>query len=217
MMAASTTAAMMIHIAVRRVVTETMFTTSELWVPAPGGNHAGPADPASARLIVSIQPVPNLIVGVRWAGYLAVTRFRSVWVVAEPDFVCGVLGQAGQCLGHRCGVESVGVEVGGIVESQPLQPVLVFRVVGIVEGLHKLGVAPDAAAVLRRGGASPTGAARIGRRLVAVEDLLNQDVVFPVVAEVVGVAQLAVHRRGVLLQRHRRLSAVSQVGGGGAE
>ncbi len=39
MTAAITTAAMMIHIVARRVVTETMFTTPQARVPGPGGNH----------------------------------------------------------------------------------------------------------------------------------------------------------------------------------
>ena len=37
----------------------------------------------------------------------------------------------GQCPGHCFCVESVGVELGGVVESQPLQPVVVLLVGGI--------------------------------------------------------------------------------------
>src|SRR5664280_3218485 len=62
-----------------------------------------------------------------------------------------VSARKGQCPGHCCCVESVGVELGGVVESQPLQPVFVLLVGGVVQNLHELGVAPDAAAVVGRG------------------------------------------------------------------
>jgi len=94
---------------------------------------------------------------------------------------------------------------------------IVLLVGGVLQHLHELGVAPDAAAVVGRGGTPPTRAPRVPRRLVVVEYLLHQDVVVPVVAEVVGVAQRAVQRGGDLLQRHRCFRAATQVGVGGTE
>src|SRR4029077_11290813 len=101
--------------------------------------------------------------------------------------------------------------------SEPLQPVFVLLVGGVPQNLHELGVAPDAAAVVGRGGTPPPRATRVPRGLVMVENLLHPDVVVPVVAEIVGVAQLAVDRGGDLFQRHRLFRAVTQVGGGGPE
>src|SRR5262249_13905049 len=72
---------------------------------------------------------------------------------------------------------------------------------------------PDPAAVVRRGGAPATRAPR-GRRLAGVEHLFYDDVVLPVVAEVVGIPELALHRGGDLLQRHPLLRAVAEPGVG---
>src|SRR4051795_2079965 len=101
--------------------------------------------------------------------------------------VGGVSAQFGQCLGHRVGVELCGVEVGGVAEPEPLQHVCVAWMGGVGQGFGEVGVAPDAAAVLGRGGASSAGAAWIADRAVPVENLLHHDIVFPVVAGVVGV------------------------------
>ena len=115
------------------------------------------------------------------------------------------------------GVELCGVEVGGVAEPEPLQHVVVAWMGGVGQGLGEVGVAPDAAAVLRRGCASSAGAAWIAERAVPVENLFHHDIVFPVVAEVVGVADRAACRGGDLLQRDRRLGTMAEFGVGDAE
>src|SRR6266536_1264786 len=90
----------------------------------------------------------------------------------------------------------VGRRIGGGFEPEPLQSVFVLRVVGVGQDVHQVRVAPDASAVIRWGGAPPARAARIARCPVPVEHLFYQDVLLPVVAEVVGVTDLTPHAWG---------------------
>src|SRR6266581_3675839 len=98
--------------------------------PTMNGPRAGP-----------LQPAPNMI-------DLMAVRTPAGWAADGA-----ASAQGGQRSAHRCGVEPVRGEVAGVIQAQPLQPVLVLWMIGIGHDLHKLGVAPDAAAVLRRGGA----------------------------------------------------------------
>jgi hypothetical protein len=111
---------------------------------------------------------------------------------------------------------SAGVEVGGVAEPDPLQHVFVAWMGGVGHRSGEVGVAPDAPAVLRRGGASSAAAAWIADRAVRVENLFHQDIVFPV-AEVVGVSDRAACRGGDLLQRDRRLRTMAEFSIGDAE
>src|SRR5947199_10824922 len=95
--------------------------------------------------------------------------------------VGAVSAQLRQCLGHRFGVELRGVEVGGVAEPEPLQHVFVAWMGGVGQGLGEVGVAPDAAAVLRRGCTTSAGAAWIADRAVPIENLFHHDIVLLVV------------------------------------
>src|SRR5262245_2392902 len=102
-------------------------------------------------------------------------------------------------LGSRCAAESavdalrgelLGVEVLARGQTQPFEHVGVFLGVRIGQcGLQVL-VPPGTAAVLWWARALAGCAHRAGHRGAGREDLLQGDVVLPVVAEVVGVADL---------------------------
>lgn len=96
----------------------------------------------------------------------------------EGEFVVDVVGRDGG-----------GVEFAGVVEAEPLEHVLVFVVGGVGEDLPEVGVAPGAAAVLGRAGSlggDQCGVVGVG---IGVEQVFDGDLVLPVVAEVVGVAE----------------------------
>src|SRR5664279_101178 len=57
----------------------------------------------------------------------------------------------------------------------------------VTEGFDEVGVAPDAAAVLRRGRPTATGAPRIPGALHPGQDRIDLDEVVPVIAEVVKI------------------------------
>jgi hypothetical protein len=67
---------------------------------------------------------------------------------------------------------------------------LVFFVRGVGEDLDEVAVSPDTAAVLRWAGPSAGEAAGVGGGGLGLGDRFDDDVMFPVVAEVVGVAEL---------------------------
>jgi hypothetical protein len=48
----------------------------------------------------------------------------------------------------RVGSDGVGVEVGGVVEAEPVEHLVVLFVAGVGEDLFEFGVSPGAAAVL---------------------------------------------------------------------
>lgn len=72
--------------------------------------------------------------------------------------------------------------------SKPsLQAFGVLLVIGVGENLAQRFVAPDPAAVLRRGGAAPGSAARVGDAISGRSNGLHRDDAVPAVAEVVRV------------------------------
>src|SRR6185369_9235433 len=119
--------------------------------------------------------------------------------------------EPGQCGCHSGRVERGGVEVGGVVEAQPFQSLLVLGMMWVVQDLQERLVPPDAAAVLRWGRATAAGAARIPDVWAAFEDLLQHDLVFPGVAEIVGVADLCLDVGKYLLQRNRLFGTLAEI------
>jgi hypothetical protein len=100
-------------------------------------------------------------------------------------------------------VEFGGVEIAGVIEAEPLQHVLVIIVIWVGERFLQVRVAPRAAAVLRRAGALTSQAdwSRAGRQRLpraGQQGLFQCDEVVPVVAEVVGVADIASSTAGPL-------------------
>src|SRR5262249_58845901 len=85
--------------------------------------------------------------------------------------------------------EGRGVDPAAGGGPQPVEPLLVLLVGRVAEDLQQLPVPPDPAAVLGRAGAATTGTPRVRHLRFGDEHVLHQDVVLPVVAEVVGVAQ----------------------------
>ena len=65
-------------------------------------------------------------------------------------------------------------------------------VVWIGHGFEELGVAPDATDILRRAGSFAFDAKRVPNSLLCLEAALKQDLVLPVVTEVVLVAEAVV-------------------------
>lgn len=97
---------------------------------------------------------------------------------AEREFVVDVLGGDG-----------VGVEFAGVVEAEPFEHLLVFVVAGVGEDLFEVRVSPGAAAVLWWAGSLRGHEDRVVDVRVGIEQVFDEDLVLPVVAEVVGVAE----------------------------
>ena len=79
--------------------------------------------------------------------------------------------------------EGLGVER----SAEPVAPLAMVGMLGVREGFFQFGIAPDAAAILRR---APPPAGHAGREDEAVrpgDRLLHRDDVVPTVAEIVGV------------------------------
>jgi len=86
------------------------------------------------------------------------------------------------------GVERLGIELVRGVDPEPFEHVGVLGVRLIGEGLAKIGVAPHPTAVLRRATALASEAHGVAPAGIGREHLLEDDVVLPVIAEVVDVA-----------------------------
>src|SRR3954452_1790511 len=110
--------------------------------------------------------------------------------------------QSRQLLVHRPEVERVRIEA----PADPLQHGRVLLVLGIADRLQKLLIAPDPTDILRRTGPSAGQASRVQHTRLRREHLLHEDVVLPVVAEVVQVAEAGA-RVGSNATELRRLGA----------
>lgn len=114
-------------------------------------------------------------------------------------------------------VEFLRGELAGVVQAEPFQPFRLFRVFRIGEDLDQVLVSPHAAAVVGWGRTPPADTYRVGGRWVGECRLLDQDVVFPVVAEVIGVANLVLDRWRNLFEGDRGIRAVPEVTVGAPE
>jgi len=103
------------------------------------------------------------------------------------------------------------VEVIGGVEPQPFQAFFVVLVCRVGEDLQEVAVSPDATAVLRWAGAPAGEAAGIGNAWLDIGDGFDDNVMFPVVTEVVGVVELRTGAWGNLAESLRRRAADIQV------
>src|SRR5215211_8861704 len=117
---------------------------------------------------------------------------RSAYHVCyAQQFWAGESGDAGSSAEHEVdvgGVERLGMELVRGVDPEPFEHVGVLGVRLIGEGLAKIGVAPHPTAVLRRATALASEANGVAPAGIGREHLLEDDVVLPVIAEVVDVA-----------------------------
>lgn len=123
--------------------------------------------------------------------------------VAEGEFLLDVVGSDGG-----------GIEFGGTVEAQPVKHVLVLFVAGIGEDVFEFGVSPGAAAVLWWAGSlrgNQDGVVGLG---IEVEQFFDDDLVLPVIAEVIGVAESVVDAADQLAESDLPLVDEPELGSG---
>src|SRR5260370_15526151 len=113
---------------------------------------------------------------------------------------------------HLVEVDRRGVEVRGGTKAQPVEQVLVLLVPWIRQGLLQARISPRSAAVLGRA-RTLAGQARQACSGIGREDLFQHDVVFPVIAEVIGVAHPGAGSGQNLSQRHLALVGVPERAG----
>ena len=93
--------------------------------------------------------------------------------------------------GAQPGVDRVQVKDLGVEPlAGPLQVLLAFGVIGILDGFQEIRVAPDATHVLRRAGAPAFDTCRVSLVRLRRQDLFHQQGMLPTVAKVVFVEEL---------------------------
>ena len=154
--------------------TDMHWTDEERVVPVGSVQQEAALQGAVAKLGEKLQEGLLMFAGIELAG----PPRRGLTAGAGEGELVDVLGGDGG-----------GVELAGVVEAQPPEHLLVFVVVGVGEDAPEVRVSPGAAAVLWRAGALGDDQDRVGDVRVGVEQVFDDDLVLPVVAEVVGVAE----------------------------
>jgi hypothetical protein len=107
-------------------------------------------------------------------------------------------------------VDLLEIEVARIkLVAEPVEHLLMFFVLGIVDSLQEFVVAPDPATVFRRTGVLSSQANRVLLFRVSGKDLLNYDLMRPAVAKIVFVNKGRFSCRASSAKRKRRSSSRS--------
>ncbi len=136
---------------------------------------------------MNIKPAIGTVPLPKLTGARLDTFYRSLTNRGDVALLVGLFGEPAkpETMSEVAGVERVRVERA----AHPFEHRVVLGMRGIVDHGKEVGVAPDASAVFGGTGPSSCGAGWVGRTGYRSDDLLDYQLVFPVIAEVVDVTE----------------------------